>query len=250
MSRSSPFLSLLAVFTLLTWLAPGVQAEGKLPPLAAKLKETVKFTGLDDPKTTLQDVLDSLAKNHDLQFAVNDKEFRGEQVEDVLNRPVAEKPLPPITARLDTVLGQVLARVPSASGATFVIRRDYIEITTAAAVQREFWSEGGKGPYLPLIHAAFEKTPLAEALKELADYSDFNVVLDDRVADKAKTAVSARLANVPLDTAVRMLADTADLKPVLMDNTLYVTTRENAERLQKELPKPRKRQPGGLPLGQ
>src|SRR5262249_38854095 len=126
----------------------------------------------------------------------------------------------------------------------------FVEITTTAAVQREFWSEGHKGPYLPLVHAAYEKAPLAEALKELADSSNFNVVLDECVGDKVKVPVSARLANVPLDTAVRMLADMADLKPVLMDNTLYVTTRENAELLQKELPKPRKQQPARAPLGQ
>src|SRR5262245_40550128 len=154
MNRALVFLG---VLILLAGLTPGAQADdAKLPPLAAKLKETVKFTGLEaDPKATLRDILDSLAKHHDLQFAVNNPDFPREQVEDVLTKPVVEKPMPPMTARLDTVLGQILARVPAESGATFVIRRDRIEITTVAAVQREFWSEGGKGPYLPLIHAAF-----------------------------------------------------------------------------------------------
>ncbi len=45
---------------------------------------------------------------------------------------------------------------------------------------------------------------------------------------------------MPLDTAVRILADMADLQPVIMDNVIYVTTRENAVRLEADH---QKRQP-------
>jgi hypothetical protein len=45
-----------------------------------------------------------------------------------------------------------------------------------------------------------------------------------------------KLANVPVDTAVRILADAANLSVVQMDNTFYLTTSENATRLRKELP--------------
>ena len=58
--------------------------------------------------------------------------------------------------------------------------------------------------------------------------------MDVRQADKAKAAVSAALKNVPVDTAVRVLADMAELKPVRMGNLLYVTSRDNAKRLEEE----------------
>src|SRR5262249_21271168 len=72
------------------------------------------------------------------------------------------------------------------------------------------------------------------ALKELADAADFTVVLDAGVGDKARTPVSVRLTNVPLDTGVRLLANTAGLQSFLVDNALYVTTKENAAALEKQ----------------
>ena len=42
------------------------------------------------------------------------------------------------------------------------------------------------------------------------------------------------MLNVPVDTAVRVLADMADLQPAFLDNVIYVTTRENAKRLEQD----------------
>ena len=71
----------------------------------------------------------------------------------------------------------------------------------------------------------FDKRPLGEALKKLADDTPWSLVLDARVGDKAKLEITTTLKSVPLDTAVRILADMADLQPVIMDNVIYVTTR-------------------------
>src|SRR5262249_10883182 len=133
--------------------------------------------------------------------------------------------------------------IPAASGATYVIRRDRVEVTTEAAVRAEFWSGDHKGPYLPLVYTSFDKAPLGQALDELADASEYTVMLDGRAADKAKEAGPAGSANVPLDNAVRLLADTAGLKSVLVGRALYVTTKENAAALEteeKEKAKPQK----------
>ena len=73
------------------------------------------------------------------------------------------------------------------------------------------------------------------SIARLADASGISVVLDARVVEKAgKTPVTATLNNIPLDTAVRLLADMADLKAVAIDNVLYVTAKANAEALQAE----------------
>jgi hypothetical protein len=150
--------------------------------------------------------------------------------------------------RLATVLKKILDRVPSASGATYILRRDGIEITTEAAKIAEFRNPSDHAPPNPeameapmgspnpltLVQAEFDKRPLDEALKELADATDSNVILDVRASDKVK-AVTASLINVPLDTAVDLLANMAGLQVVSRDRVLYVTTKENAEAMHKEL---------------
>src|SRR5262249_13151667 len=87
---------------------------------------------------TLQEVLDFLADRYDLTFDVNEAAFRAEMVEDVLGKPVAEKAIPKMyNVSLETVLRKILARVPSVSGATYIIRRDVVEITTEARARAE-----------------------------------------------------------------------------------------------------------------
>jgi hypothetical protein len=50
----------------------------------------------------------------------------------------------------------------------------------------------------------------------------------------AETKVTAELNGVPLDAAVTVLADMADLKCVRVGNIYYVTTPERARRLEME----------------
>jgi hypothetical protein len=220
--------------------------EKEPPPAVAtakKLAKPVRFPGWDkDERMTLQDGLNQLTELYELRFSVNEHAFKAEvpPVPEVLNTAVASRePLPKMDkVPLETVLRRVLSWVPSTSGTTFTIRRGEIEITTEHAQRLEFWGENYRGPFFPLVQVAFERRSLEDALKELADSADltadFNIVLDARAAEKAKTPVTARLINVPLDTAVRLLADMADLKPFLVDNVIYVTTKENHAELQKE----------------
>jgi type II secretory pathway component HofQ len=141
--------------------------------------------------------------------------------------------------RLDTVLRKLLARLPVESGAVWTLREDRIEITTHQAQVAEIWGEYN-GPFLPLVWATFDKVPLEDALKELAEQTDFTIVLDNRAGEKGRTPVTARLRNTPLDTALRLLADMADLRPVHTDNVLYVTTKENAAAMEARLERERK----------
>ena len=59
-------------------------------------------------------------------------------------------------------------------------------------------------------------------------------VVDSRVEAKVVTKVSARLTNVPVDTAVRILCDMAGLSVVRIDNVFYVTSAENAQKVANE----------------
>ncbi len=94
---------------------------------------------------------------------------------------------------------------------------------------------GRKGSRLvPVVSAKFDKVPLAEALANLADESGTNVILAAYAAKEGETKVTANLTGVPLDTAVIILADMADLKLVRLGNVYYVTSRAARPRLEAE----------------
>jgi hypothetical protein len=203
--------------------------------LADWLDRPVKFAGVEaDDKLTLQELLDNLADRYDLIFDVNEVAFRADGVKDIQAVPVAKTPIPKMmNLRMSTVLRKILSRIPSRSAATYLIRDDAIEVTTEAAVRARLGRDG-RSPRLPLVYRVLDQRPLGEALVELAEHTEYTVVIDPRLGDRAKVPVTAKLPNVPLDTAVCVLADMGGLKPVRLDNVFYVTTPENADRLRAE----------------
>jgi len=214
------------------------------------LATEIKFERMDDPKLTLGDFLEQISDTYNLTFDVNEIAFRadgGVPNGDILSLPIAEKPIPRMAGiKVSTLLRKVLSRIPSQTGATFVFRPNLtlIEITTEAALREELQlhlpvSTGGDEDarvpaLLPLVFISIDKAPLEDALKEISASTGYNIVLDRNKVNKEKAQVTAELSNVPVDTAVRILADLADMDVVKLDNVLYVTTRENAERLQKQ----------------
>lgn len=213
----------------------------KAPASASqKLAQRVKFDGIDDPRTTLSEALEKLTKLYEVRFDINEKGFKFENIMEVGKTEIATPaPIPAMkNVRLSSILRKILSRVPVPSGATYLVRGDAIEITTGTFQGVEIWGKYG-GPHLPLVNATLEKISLSDAAAELAEQTDFNIVIDNRAAEQARTQVNARLLNTPLDTALRLLTDMADLRAVHLDNVLYVTTKENAAaleaRLQKEM---------------
>jgi hypothetical protein len=227
--------------------------------LSRNLKRTVNFSGFEkDERLTLRDCLEMIQEVYGLPILVNEAAFKAEDVAEVLNaNPVTNAALPKMGGtRLETVLQQLLARVPSASGATFVVRDRHVEITTVRALKKEILGDTNR-PLLPLLHRHFVKRLVHEALEDIADGTGFSVMIDPRAVKRAKTTFSGRFHNTPLDTAVRLLVDMAGLKAVQIDNLFYVTTPENARALQDEQEKRRlvptspekadKAPPGGAP---
>jgi hypothetical protein len=210
----------------------------KLPPafgFAEALNKEIDFPGFDDPKTTLGEALASLEKHCGVRFLINEKAFQDVQVAKVQEAEVcANGPIPAMPkVRLATVLRKVLARVPAETGAGYLMRRDGVEITTQMALQSEVWGENYQGPLQPLIHVFAVNKPLDEILRGLADSEDLNVVLDPKVGEKGKTALSAQLVNTPVDAALDVLAHMADLKLVRIRNIYFVTTPEKAKAIEK-----------------
>ncbi|AWM36381.1 hypothetical protein GobsT_58270 [Gemmata obscuriglobus] len=87
-------------------------------------------------------------------------------------------------------------------------------------------------------------TPFATAVKQLAADCGANVVIDPRLKEKATATVALKLDDVPLETAVRLLAEVADLGTVRMSNVLFVTTVERAEKLRPNADGPTQPAPG------
>jgi RNA polymerase sigma factor (sigma-70 family) len=202
--------------------------------LNEKLRNDVPFAGFEDPKTTLADALDVLSQRFGVTFDVNEKAFTQDNVQDVLKTEIAQSnPIPPMKAPLAAVLRKVLSRINADSGATWVLRRHAIEITTQAAVRAET-GVADKAALLPLVHEDFDDVPLPEAMKRLAERTGLSLVLDTqalKVNAAAVPTVTASLRNVPVDRAARILADSANCGAAVVGNVLYLTTPEKAERM-------------------
>jgi hypothetical protein len=216
------------------------ELEKKAAVLRRQISAQVKFNGFDDPATTIDDVLRYLERAYAVPFDVNTRAFKEDGLDDVLASQLGKELPAKANVPLSTVLSKLMERIPAPSGAMYFARGGTVEITTVPAYHAEFYPSRPNGPFPPLAYANFENKPLDQALKQLAEDTDANILLDESRADqKARTPVTARLADVPLDTAVRLLADLAGLKVVELDGVYYVTTKENAETLRKEQERPR-----------
>jgi hypothetical protein len=212
------------------------KVEADADPIFA-LARRADFPGIDDPKVTLDDALKMLSKLYNVHYEINVRAFKYEMIIEPEKVEIAAvEPIPPAkNVRLDVLVKRILRRMPYARtpNATFLVRKDCIEITTTDFARIEVWGEDFDGPFLPLVHLRADKLPLTEALTQLADQGRLNIVYAGG-ADKAATPITVRLVNVPEDTAVRLVALQAGLSMIHRDNVLVVTTPEKATALMNE----------------
>ena len=96
-------------------------------------------------------------------------------------------------------------------------------------------------PRARFVQASFTNRPLEDALDELSDMTGIAIALDPRVGAKAKTPITVRFpSETNLAQVVRLLADMADLRAVVVDSTIYVTSRDNDVTFPPEAPGPGK----------
>lgn len=194
-------------------------------------KPTEKLRGGIDPGTPLKDALDTIARlasdpDFRIDFRIDYrhfKEFLNEDQDQVdqkkVGLPASPKgQLQSLEKLLHVVLGQV--------GATYLVQGDDILVLYD---RFELDSERGVRPLT--VNTSFDRRPLTEALEELSDLTGISVVIDAAVGENAKLPVSAALRKVPLPAAVRVLTNMAGLKPVVIDNVIYVTSKEKAQEL-------------------
>jgi RNA polymerase sigma factor (sigma-70 family) len=250
--------------------AVGAASSGSRAVVRALLQPAT-FTGADDPKTTLKDVLKQLEKTHNVAFRVNSKAFKYEMLNDVLSTPVGGADLAPMRSTLARVLQHVLNQIPVPSGATYMTREDGIEITTSQFKYAEVHTErdqfliikkrlGGDGKtanafglILPpearlpeeeppkkisvsVVSLDLDRQPLEEALRQMRAQTSINVVIDPSLGEKARVPVTATLLNAPLDSAMLVLTEMTELDFVWLDNIFYVTSKEKAAKLKEKWP--------------
>ncbi len=91
------------------------------------------------------------------------------------------------------------------------------------------------------IQAYFRDRPLVEVLDHLSEETGISIIVDARVRQKAQLAITARFnRDVNLRDALRILTDMADLKVVILETGIYVTTPKRASVMEKELRKAKK----------
>jgi hypothetical protein len=141
--------------------------------------------------------------------------------------------------RLDTVLRQIGSQLgrnkDDRFGGTFFVRENSIELVSREKACEELGLKLIDDEPLPLlVHRIFARTKLEDALEQIGERYNQNIVIAPQAATKAATPITARLVNVPVTTAVETLAEMADLRVVRRVNVLYVTTKEQAAEIRAE----------------
>lgn len=217
--------------------------EPAAPPTAEKIVSVLQNSRVQYDKdlqtTPFPELLGDLAKRYDLTFVV-DKVALGDAVGG-LNDAKADRLS---TARLDGLpLGTFLDiyfRGLSIENVTYLVRPDYIEITTREAAQKEAGlpeaiqeatTTGEPGEVvrakarmnLPLVCVAVKDKPLGAVLKDLTRVYGLNIVVEPGARQALAAELTEQLLNVPADTALEVLAGQAGLSVVRKGNVFRIT---------------------------
>lgn len=130
----------------------------------------------------------------------------------------------PITARFkDVKVRSALRTILAPYNLSYAILGDTVLITSdEMAMFRQMRQR---------VNIDFDNVEFADALKQLSRETATNLIVDKRVVKEAKETVTLQTEDVPLETAVRLMAEMIGLKPVRVGNTLFVTTKANANEM-------------------
>jgi secretin/TonB-like protein len=130
----------------------------------------------------------------------------------------------------DVTLRVALRRLLDPYGLSYAVVGDTVVVST----------EDGAGArqLRQRVTVDFDKVELSETLRRLARDTGAQLVQDPRAEKEGAMKVSLRVEDVPLETAVRLLAEMANLKPVRVGNVLFVTSKAVALEMRQEAPSP------------
>ena len=231
------------------------QDDKKTPPAvpadpAAKLvgllnNEQFRYGG-DLTQAPLSDVLRDLSKTFDITFVIDPTAFENPtQVGDAKATALAAARLEGLT--FGRFLDVYLRALPIPEQATYLVRNDLIEITSREkAIQQTgvpdaLASAQGDGDDFnarrlmaqqrePLVCVVADDRPVAELVKELARAYNLSLVIDlEAKVALGQAPATARLFNVPAETALELLAGQADLQVVRKGNAFRITAGAGAQ---------------------
>jgi hypothetical protein len=200
--------------------------------LRRSLEMTINVRGLEEPvklKLALEFIIDQYPKGKML-ILVDKQAFvpilgnRG----DVTEQMVA---LPEVGGYMSVKLAlRLLLSQVANGGATYMIRDGHVEI-----VPTEDAITVPAGVYLSMpIDLTFQKSQVRQAIEELAHLTNFAIVIDERVGDKAVTPITANFRGAPLEDVLVAITESAGLKFVVMNKSVLVTLPEHARAIQEE----------------
>jgi hypothetical protein len=128
---------------------------------------------------------------------------------------------------MEAVLRRLLAQVGKGH-ATYVIRSNQIEITTLKS------SLATHAIHQATVTLDFDQRPLKQALQHLTDVSGIDIHLDPNVGKGADTLITAIFRNSSVDNALVTITEMANLKYVVLQRSVFVTTAERAKVLRQE----------------
>lgn len=230
--------------------------------LSTKLMQRVTFDKPFD-NVALKEVIELLCDKHDLTILVDGKSFSNAALpvavalnaaDEILNAQIS------VPIMKNVRLGTILSHIADQIDGVHLLYPDHIKIVSAAHALtltkppfHDYPDENERGTAfeeiarsIPLVHVNFKEVALQDALREVELRTNRSIVLATQAGDKGKTPITARFTNVPVDTAVATLAESAGLQMVRKGNVLIVTTAERAREL---APAPVNPYPFGLPLG-
>jgi hypothetical protein len=210
----------------------------KTDPTAALLQKLREPAVADAAEVPLTDFVDVIYKRHSLGVILNDASFRACGMGPPGNMIVKS---PDVRGALS--VGRQLQMALAPHGATYLVRNGYVEVVPIAFAAKVTKNavpgddEGGLAE--PLVSVVYKEKPLNEAVADLAEEFELNVVVAPQAGDNRMAFVSARLLNVPADKALELIAIQAELRVVRKGTAFLITSRDHAndmfgERLEKE----------------
>jgi hypothetical protein len=196
----------------------GKPARGAEAILKTLHSDEVKFEGNVNDMPFLE-MLSHLSKQHEVTFIIMEEQFREMGIADIRDR----KPSLVATDIKGMTLHRFLTVCLATMNAMYQVREDYIAIVPLPAVT-------GQAAEL-LVSVVVKEKPFTEVVEKLAEDFDLSVVIAPQAGDGKAGFVSARLKNVPPETALELLAVQCDLRVVRKGNAFLITSRDHADEL-------------------
>jgi hypothetical protein len=179
----------------------------------------------------LFELLQDLSKRYDVPFVINEESFKAENEPNIKEK----KPTLSATQLRGLTLHQFLTTTLDSMGATYMVKGKTIEIVhpvhaarlTKTAVDQI--DDVRKMLAQPLVSFVAKEKPLNEAIAQLADRYDLSVVVSPQAGDARTGFVTARLLNVPAETALELLATQCDLRVVRKGTAFLITSKDHAD---------------------